>query len=334
MSIQATPTRRAPAATRTRTPGPPPAKPLLALVLFPIIAVCVVWTFAWPTARTAPHDLPIGVVGSATDTAAVRQRLAATGDAFAARAFPDENAARKAIGDREIYGAVVAGSGGTTVLTAPAASPAVARLLTQVFAPAAGQTATRSVVPLPRNDPNGAALPSLIVPLVLSGIVGGVLGLLMVRRLRQRLLVLVAGSAAAGLLCAALVQGWLELLNGSQPANAGTLALTVLSIASPLAGLSSLIGPRGIGMAAVVFAVAGNAFSGVASAPDLLPVPVGAIGALLPPGAGVGLLRSTAYFDGAGALGHLAVLVGWSLLGLVLLCVSAAKSRPAPVAQD
>jgi hypothetical protein len=44
----------------------------------------------------------------------------------------------------------------------------------------------------------------------------------------------------------------------------------------------------------------GNPFSGVGTGPELLPQPVGAIGQLLPPGAGGNLLRSTAFFDGAG----------------------------------
>ena len=45
----------------------------------------------------------------------------------------------------------------------------------------------------------------------------------------------------------------------------------------------------------------GNPFSGVGSAPELLPQPIGAIGQLMPPGAGGNLLRSTGFFDGAGA---------------------------------
>jgi hypothetical protein len=56
--------------------------------------------------------------------------------------------------------------------------------------------------------------------------------------------------------------------------------------------------------------------SGISSAPELLPRPVGQLGQWLPPGAGANLLRSTAYFNGNGASGHVAVLAAWSLLGL------------------
>ena len=57
----------------------------------------------------------------------------------------------------------------------------------------------------------------------------------------------------------------------------------------------------------------------------MLPRPAGAIGQLMPPGAGAHLLRSTAFFDGAAAAGHAAVLAGWALLGLCALAVAARR---------
>jgi len=68
----------------------------------------------------------------------------------------------------------------------------------------------------------------------------------------------------------------------------------------------------------------------VATSPELLPTGAGALGQLLPPGAGGNLLRSTGFFDGAAAGGHIAVLAFWALGGLVLLAVS--RLEPAPVA--
>jgi hypothetical protein len=58
--------------------------------------------------------------------------------------------------------------------------------------------------------------------------------------------------------------------------------------------------------------------------------PVGAIGQLMPPGAGGNLLRSTGFFGGAGAAEHLTVLVIWALVGLgALLAASVRARRPA-----
>ncbi|HEY6887952.1 MAG TPA: hypothetical protein VI300_09240, partial [Solirubrobacter sp.] len=71
------------------------------------------------------------------------------------------------------------------------------------------------------------------------------------------------------------------------------------------------------GALAMIFV--GNPFSGVATSPELLPSGAGTLGQLLPPGAGGSLLRSTGYFDGAGAGGHLVVLVAWAVAGLCLL---------------
>jgi hypothetical protein len=70
----------------------------------------------------------------------------------------------------------------------------------------------------------------------------------------------------------------------------------------------------------------GNPFAGVASGPEMLPQPVGAIGQLMPPGAGGNLLRSTGFFDGAAAGGHVLVLAAWGLAGLTGLLAAAARS--------
>ena len=63
----------------------------------------------------------------------------------------------------------------------------------------------------------------------------------------------------------------------------------------------------------------GDAWSAISSAPELLPEPIGLIGQLLPPGAGSQLLRSTAFFDGAGWETPLAVLAGWVAAGMAAM---------------
>lgn len=65
----------------------------------------------------------------------------------------------------------------------------------------------------------------------------------------------------------------------------------------------------------------GNPFSGLTSAPELLPTWAGVTGQYFPPGAGGNLLRSAAFFDGAGAGHHLTVLAGWAAAGLILVIV-------------
>jgi choline dehydrogenase-like flavoprotein len=69
-----------------------------------------------------------------------------------------------------------------------------------------------------------------------------------------------------------------------------------------------------------------NAFSGIASAPELLPEPVGALGQLMPAGAGGNLLRSAAFFDGAGAAEHARVLAAWTAAGIAAFVAAADDS--------
>lgn len=109
--------------------------------------------------------------------------------------------------------------------------------------------------------------------------------------------------------------------------NAAALGLTVLAIASVVAGLYALLGAPGAIVGALTMVLIGNPFSGVGSAPELLPQPAGTIGQLMPPGAGGNLLRSTGIFDGAAAGGFIAVLVAWTVAGLALLLVAGAGTR-------
>ena len=170
------------------------------------------------------------------------------------------------------------------------------------------------------------ALGASVLPLVIAGILVGVVGALAARGLGRAGLVVV-GAVLTGLAAAAIVQGWLDVIRGSWVANAGVLTLTVLAIGAILAGLHAVLGRAGLILGAVAMIFVGNPFSGVGSAPELLPQPVGTIGQLMPPGAGGNLLRSTGFFDGAGGGGHLAVLAIWAIIGLLLLAAELLAPR-------
>jgi hypothetical protein len=90
------------------------------------------------------------------------------------------------------------------------------------------------------------------------------------------------------------------VLGGDWLVNAGVLGLTVLAVGGTVAGPAALFGRAGAALGALLMVLVGNPLSGVSSAPELLPEPAGAIGQLLPPGAGGSLLRSTPFFDDAG----------------------------------
>ena len=291
--------------------------PTVAIVAVPLITALVLTLFAWPNARLEPRELPIGVAGPAPAAATIEQRLAASEGAFEVHRYADEESAREAIADREVYGAFVAASGGPKILSASAASPAVAQLLSH----AAGDAAVEDVAPAPR----GGALASSVLPLVLAGIVTGVLAAVLGSSGFRRAALAVTGSLLAGVAATLIVQTWLDIIEGSWAVNAAALSLTVLAVAAAVAGGYSLLGERGAVLVALTMVLVGNPFSAVGSAPELLPPPVGGIGQLLPPGAGANLVRSTGFFDGRAAGGHIAVLLAWALAGVALILIADAR---------
>jgi hypothetical protein len=296
--------------------------PAAAVLVVPLVVALVLTLFAWPTAKLEPRDLPVGVAGPAAATAPIEERLEAREGAFDLHRYAGEAAAREAIEDREVYGAFVATPAGPKVLTASAASPAVAQQLTH-----AADEAGAKVEDVVQAGPKAPALASSVLPLVIAGVLVGVVAALASPRGLGRAGLAVAGSALTGLAATAIVQGWLDVVEGDWVANAGVLSLTVLAIAATLAGLYAVVGRAGLAIGALTMIFVGNPFSGVGSAPELLPEPAGAIGQLLPPGAGGNLLRSTGFFDGAGGARPLTVLAIWAAAGLACLLVVELRGR-------
>ncbi|WP_128430468.1 ABC transporter permease [Streptomyces cyaneus] len=302
------------------------------VVLVPVLAALALWAFAWPAARTAPRDLPLGVAGPAAATAQVEKQLNGHEGAFEIHRYADEAAARDAIEDRTVYGAIVVTAQGPELLTASAASPTVAQLLQQTVAKQAAAEGTEvktvDVVPTPETDPRGAALNASVLPLALAGMAAGAAVTLLGLRGIRAVTALAGAAALIGVTAAALAHSWLEVLTGDWWAEAGVFALSTLAVSAAVAGLAALIGTAGIGIASFVVMFLGNPFSGASSAPQMLPEPVGAIGQWLPPGAGASLLRSVSFFDGAAATGPALTLTWWAALGLgALLLGGAMKSR-------
>ncbi|WP_051808926.1 hypothetical protein [Streptomyces sp. NRRL S-378] len=306
---------------------------LAVMVMVPLLAALALWAFAWPATRTAPRDLPLGVAGPAAATAPLEQRLASHEGAFEIHRYADEAAARTAVGDREVYGAVVVTPQGPHLLTASAASPVVAQLLTQAVAssspPGAPAAPVTDVVPTPAADARGAAFGASVLPLALAGVAAGALVSLTGLRGGRAVTAVLGAAALVGLTGAALAHSWLGVLTGNWWAEAGVLALTVAAVAGGVAGLHALLGKPGIGLGVLLVVLLGNPFSGAAGAPQLLPEPAGLVGQWLPPGAGSSLLRSVAFFDGAGSAGPALVLSLWAVLGVTAVMV-AGRRRPAP----
>lgn len=289
------------------------------IALIPVLVAFALWAFAWPAARTAPRELPLGVAGSTTATASVEKQLAHQDDAFEIHHYADEAAARDAIEDRTVYGAIVATAQETKLLTASAASPLVAQLLQAAVAeqaPEGASVTTVDVVPAAAKDPRGAALTSSVLPMGLAGVAAGSVVTLLGLRGVRAVGALTGAAFLVGVVAATITHNWLGVLTGNWWVGAGALGLSTLAVGGTVAGLAALIGPPGIGIGAFLIVLLGNPFSGASSAPQMLPEPVGTIGQWLPPGAGASLLRSVSFFDGAAATGPALTLAWWATLGL------------------
>jgi hypothetical protein len=311
-------------------PGRRPSA-LIAIPVVPVIVAIALSTFVWPAANLEPRDLPFGLAGPVEELGSFQVRLEAREGAYDVHLYDDEDSAREAIEDREIYGAIVAESGGLSLLTSSAASPTVAALLTEDFA--GPSVDVEDVVPADPDDPRGTAFGSMVLPLLLGGIVTGVIITMLGRPGLGAIGILVAVSALSGLATIAVVQGWLGVIEGPWLLNAAVFSLGVLAVAAAVAGLAALIGRAGIAVLALLMVFVGNPWSGNVTAPELLPEAAAFVGQLLPPGAGGQLLRSTAFFDGAGSGGPLAVLLVWVGLGFGGVLAGAQLRQRARVAE-
>ncbi len=303
-----------------------------------LLVALVFVAFALPGARTAPRDVPVGLAGPAPAVAQVEQALErAEPGAFAVTAYPDAAALRQAVEDRVVYGGFVLGAAGATTVVASGGGPAVAQALTgigqQLAARQGVQASVEDLAPLPSGDPRGLGLAGAGLPLVIGGLVPV---LLLVRRFPERPMVRVTAATSfavvAGFVIAAILEFWFGSIDGSFVRVGLGLSLGIGAISLLLLGLEALFGKAGFGLGAAGVVLLGNPLSGLTSAPELLPSGWGALGQLLPPGANATLLRSDAYFGGAGAARPVLVLSSWVALGLVLVAVAALRKRRTPTA--
>lgn len=310
--------------------------PLVAVVtLLTALLTVLLIAFAWPAARSEPHDLPLVVAGPEQAVAQVKGGLEqAMPGGFEVTAVPDRAAAVQAIEDRDAYGAIVLDQQQPEMLIASAGSPAVAQVLTQMSTRLSPENPPKvtDVVPLPAEDPRGAGLAAGALPLVLGGIAAAGVLIQLVRSGVKRMVGALTFAVTGGLALTAILQYWLGSLEGSYWANSGVIAAGIAAVSLTLLGLEWLLGTAGLGLGAAVMMLLGNPLSGLTSAPEMLPGGWGALGQLLPPGAAGTALRSVSFFDGAGAGQAFVVLSCWFVAGLLLCGLGALRSRSRRVA--
>lgn len=323
-------------------------------ILGALVVGLVVLAFVWPIATATAKNLPIAISGPAASITAVEKAVDANASgAIDFTTVDDRDAAVTQIEDRKVYGAIILPSARgelPEVLTASAASTAATQLLTGVAgslqtqvvtqaaaagAPAAAIAAVHvpvtDVVPLASTDKNGTGLIAASFPLVLGGLLGGILISLLVVGVLRRLLALVIYALAAGSVVGVILQPLFGILQGDFVTNALALSLSMLATSSIVVGFNALLGPRGIAVGSVITMLIGNPIAGASIPPQFLVGPWGAIGQYFVPGAASTLVRDLSYFPAADPTRDWLVLTGWAVLGLVLSITGHFRSA-APIA--
>lgn len=327
--------------TQTPTPhhaapehAPPAALRAMGIVAVLTIAIAIVAiAFALPASRSKPHAIPIGAAGPQAATSQIAERLEQQAPgAFKLTYYPGENTLREAILNRNVYGGIAFGPEGPTLLTATGGSPAVAQLLTQIGSGIAAHSGmvlhTEDLAPPTSQDPRGTGLAASALPITLAGMLPAAALTLMLRReVWTRLTATIVFSAVAGITVASLLRYVFGSIDSNLWGVAAGLTLGIAAAGLVILGLGALFGKVGLTVGAALALLLGNPLSGLTTAPEMLPAGWGQLGQLLPQGAAATLLRSTAYFGGAGADTAIIVLSCWAIVGLMLV-ISAALRRP------
>ena len=317
----------APAPSSTTSPGR--AVPAWARMLGLTGALGVVLTlllaiFIMPSLESGPRDLPVGIVASDPTAATVEATLVeAAPGAYVAERFGSVDALADAVRAREVVGGFVVDGAGVNAVVASAGSTAISATLSataEALVAASSTNATvTDVVPLPDTDPTGIGIGGLAFPLVFGGIVPAVaFRTIFPRSNGWKLAGILTFSVVGGLIVASVLRFVFGSIETSFWPVAGAMTLGIAALAMPLAGLQEAVGNKGFTLCAMVMMFLGNPLAGIATTAAWLPAGLGTFGQLLPPGAAGTLVRSVAYFDGAGGLGAALTLAVWLVLGLVV----------------
>lgn len=309
------------------------SKKLIGLVLgLVVVLTLMLLAFTAPALNSGPEDLPLAVSGPdkgvSQVTGALEKQSPGTFDVTTYHSTED---AEEAIRERDAIGGISVGSSGVTIQTAAGAGASYKQLLTGVGSglEASGQEVEYSELAATTDeDPSTIAVSTLGMPLVFGGMATAALLLLAYRgTTRARLGGAFALALLGGFTVAAVLQFGFGAFDGPYWQIALAIAAGIVAISSVVLGLGTLLGTPGIGLGAVTMLFIANPLSGLASGPAWLPQPWGEVGQYLPVGAAGSLIRSVAFFDGGGALGHAIILVAWIGMGLVLAALGEARRR-------
>jgi hypothetical protein len=285
-----------------------------------------------------PRDVPIAAVGEADVAATIEGEAPEQLDVDA---VPDLEAAREAIADRDVYGAVVPGPAGVReLLVASAANNGVANFLRRTLGAPTPENVPQvtDVVPLPDEDASGVDVALLLQALLIGGSIAVVGFSKIVPRYRsdprRGVFPFAALFAYAALFSLALASIAAAFGVGTDASFVDTwLAMGLLSLATAAstAALVAVIGPAGTAVTGVLYFILGSQISGAGAAPEFLPSFWSGLGQALPAGAGTDLIRRVFYFPDASVGEPVAILAAYAAAGMVaIIALNLVRTRRPP----
>ncbi|MGB4137234.1 MAG: hypothetical protein WA971_11770 [Microbacterium sp.] len=193
--------------------------------------------------------------------------------------------------------------------------------------------AVTDLAPYADSDSQGVGLTVSMFPLVIGGMVGGVLLSTVVVGAWRRVVGVVVYAAVTGVVLTGVLQSWLGALQADFWVDAAAVALAIAAIATTITALSALLGRVGVGLGAVAMILFANPLSAATVPVEFLLEPWGTIGQWMPPGAAGTLLRTLSYFPEADVSRQWLLLGCWALVGLVLTLLDPAGRRAARAAR-
>lgn len=288
--------------------------------------------FATPAAKSGAHDVPIAIAGPEQAVsrleAAVQQQ---NPGAITVQRVQDPAAVTDAIQHRDAVGGIVLGADGAQIQTASAAGAPYAALLKGLGSGLSeqGQKVTyRDVAPLTADDPAGAGLSAIGLPLAFGGMISALALSRLIRRRGARAVASISFAVVAGVAATSVLWFVTGTFDQHFWLIAAAVAVGIAAVSLTVLGLESVLGYAGFGVGALLMMFLANPLSGIGTGWQWLPQPWGAIGQFLPLGAAGELVRSAAFFEGTTAR-PVIVLTCWIALGLLLLAVSGLRSRGA-----
>ena len=310
-----------------------------------VLQLLFIWSYVGAFHAPALHRVPVVVAAPAPVAAQVAAGLnGIAGQPVHATAVPDQASAAARVRGGDSAAALIVRPAGRsdTLLVASGGGAALADALTLLFTRADAtrqRTVTvHDIVPLQPGDARGLTGFYLVVGWIVGGyLLAALLGVSAgrrptTRRAIIRLLAMVPYAVLSGLGGTLIVDQGLGALTGHFWALWGIGALLVYAVAAVTMAFQVVAGIVGIGLAVLVFVIAGNPSASGAYQTALLPPFWRAISYALPTGAATDAVRRIVYFGGNGITIHLLVISAWLIAGVTVAMIGSLRNdrgRPA-----